>query len=115
MWHIIGASRVLAKMRDAGHVVEDTSNEGGDDDNEGDDHDHDDEDGNHDASSSTTPSDHVCQGVSDPFSRMPPHQSPDDEMPELEDVPYVFPDIAEQTPPPPPQMSSTNIDKPIYC
>ena len=48
MRHIIRGSRVLTMMRDAGHAMADTSDEGGNHDDEGGDHDHDDESGDHD-------------------------------------------------------------------
>jgi len=68
-------------MGDAGHATTDTFDEGCGHDDEGGDHDHDDESGDHyhddkggdhDTSSSTTPSNHGRQGVSDPSSSTPP-------------------------------------------
>lgn len=80
-------------MRDARHAAENTSYEGGDDDDEVSDHDHGDEGGDHDASVSTTSSNHGCEGFNDPSGSTPPCQLLDVEMLELENVPYVSPEI----------------------
>lgn len=107
--HVIRASTLLKTMRVAGHHAtthsldegrhNDDEGDYNDHNDEGDDHDHDDEDADDDASGGATPSYHGHYGVSDLFGSTPSHQSPDDDqMPELEEVMYVFPNIVCQPP-----------------
>lgn len=98
MRHVVRASELLEMMRDAGHALVDRLDEPSHNDTP---LDHDDEGGDHDGFDITTPSDHG-QSVSNPSGSTPPPQSPDDQMPKLEDVPYVSLDRANQPPPPPP-------------